>query len=137
VVRSEVIRKRLNKLDEYLQILELIKKYSFEEFISNPEHYGSAERFMHLSIEAINDMGNHVVADESLGIVNWQSDIPDILYKKNYINKELKEKWIQMIGFRNTLVHDYIDIDRDIVYNTLQNKLKDFYEFKKLFGQFL
>ena len=30
-----------------------------------------------------------------------------------------------MIGFRNTLVHEYIDIDLDIVYDVLQNGLDD------------
>ena len=57
MVNKEVIRKRLNKLDEYLEILYSLRKYSFETFIGNPEHYGSTERFLHLSIEAINDIG--------------------------------------------------------------------------------
>jgi uncharacterized protein YutE (UPF0331/DUF86 family) len=48
---------------------------------SNSERYGSAERFLHLSIEAILDMGNHVIADLDLGIVNWYSDIPALLEK--------------------------------------------------------
>jgi len=68
VVRPEVIRKRLNKLDEYLSILYNLRKYSFDDFVSDPEHYGSAERFLHLAIEAILDMGNHVIADMDLGI---------------------------------------------------------------------
>jgi len=55
MVRSEIIRKRLNKLDEYISILYKLQRYSFEEFIAEPEHYGSAERFLHLSIEAITD----------------------------------------------------------------------------------
>ena len=137
MVISEVIRKRLNKLDEYLKILEGIKKYSFEEFISDPEHYGSAERFLQLSIEVLNDIGNHIIADEELGMINWQSDIPDILHKNNYITKELKTNWIQIIGFRNILVHDYLDIDRKIVFSVLQNNLTDIYELRKVFSQFL
>jgi hypothetical protein len=32
VVRPEVIRKRLNKLDEYLSILYNLRKYSFDDF---------------------------------------------------------------------------------------------------------
>lgn len=70
MVRSEVIRRRLNKLDEYLSILHGLHKYSFSEFIEDPEHYGSAERFLQLAIEAITDLGNHVVADLKLGVVN-------------------------------------------------------------------
>ncbi|HUW11150.1 MAG TPA: DUF86 domain-containing protein [Anaerolineae bacterium] len=137
MVRVEVIRKRLNKLDEYLGILRGLQKYSFEEFTGDPEHYGSAERFLQLGIEAIMDIGNHVIADLALGTVNWYSDIPTILAEKGYIGADLKEKWIKMIGFRNTLVHDYIDIDRRIVYEILQHRLEDLEALERVFAQFL
>jgi uncharacterized protein YutE (UPF0331/DUF86 family) len=137
VVRPEVIRKRLNKLDEYLSILYNLRKYSFDDFTSDPERYGSAERFLHLSIEAILDVGNHVIADLGLGIVNWYSDIPAILEKNGYIDSDMENELLQMIGFRNTLVHDYLEIDRSIVYDVLQNHLEDIEEVKRMFAQFL
>ncbi len=52
---------------------------TFEEFIRDPEHYGSAERFLQLGIDAITGIGSHVIADLALGVVNWHSDIPAIL----------------------------------------------------------
>jgi uncharacterized protein YutE (UPF0331/DUF86 family) len=125
MVKPEVIRKRFNKLDEYLNILKKLQRYTRSEFLSDPEHYGSTERFLHLSIELLTDVGNHIIAEEELGMVNWYSDIPDILNSKNIINIELKEIWIKMIGFRNTLIHEYIDIDLEIVYDVLQNGLDD------------
>jgi uncharacterized protein YutE (UPF0331/DUF86 family) len=137
VVRPEVIRKRLNKLDEYLSILRALRKYSFSEFIDDPERYGSAERFLHLAIEAITDVGNHVVADLSLGVVDWYSDIPTILAENGYLDAGLKERWIRIIGFRNVLVHDYLDIDRQIVYDVLQHHLNDLEQLRSVFAQFL
>jgi uncharacterized protein YutE (UPF0331/DUF86 family) len=137
LVRPEVIRKRLNKLDEYLSILHSLRKYSFSEFVEEPEHYGSAERFLQLAIESITDLGNHVVADLGLGVVNWYSDIPNILADNDYIDKRLKEEWIQIIGFRNVLVHDYLDIDRKIVYEVLQHRLDDLEKLRRVFAQFL
>jgi len=125
MVNPEVIRKRFNKFDEYQAILTKLQRYSHSEFISDPEHYGSAERFLHLGIELLTDVGNHIIAEEGLGVVNWYSDIPAILNSKNIISAELKEIWIKMIGFRNTLIHEYIDIDLDIVYDVLQNGLTD------------
>ena len=137
MVRAEIIRKRMNRLDEYLTILKKLKQYSFKEFTENPERYGSAERFLHLAIETVIDMGNHVIADSELGVVNWYSDIPKILAEKEFISSELEEKWISMIGFRNTLVHEYIDIDRKIVFDVLQNNIKDLEDLKRAFAQFL
>jgi uncharacterized protein YutE (UPF0331/DUF86 family) len=137
MVRQEVIRKRLNKLDDYLGILHGLKIYSFQEFIENPEHYGSAERFLHLAIEVAIDLGNHIIAETELGTVNWYSDIPKLLAAKGYISDEMEERWVRMIGFRNTLVHEYIDIDRKIVFDTLHNNLQDLEELKRVFAQFL
>jgi uncharacterized protein YutE (UPF0331/DUF86 family) len=137
VVKSEVIRKRLNKLDEYLSHLRNLQRYDLEEFTREPERYGSAERFLQLAIECINDIGNHIIADEHLGIVNWYSDIPAILADKGHIESELSEKWLQMIGFRNILVHEYLEIDRRIVYEVLQNHIVDLMEIRKTFAKFL
>ncbi len=125
MVKPEVIRKRFNKFDEYIDILEKSQRYSREEFMSEPERYGSAERFLHLSIELLTDVGNHIIAEEGLGVVNWYSDIPEILYSKKIISEKHKEVWIKMIGFRNTLVHEYLDVDLIIVYDVLQTGLKD------------
>ncbi len=82
-------------------------------------------------------MGNHVIAQLDLGIVNWYSDIPEILATKDYIDLALKEEWIRMIGFRNTLVHEYIDIDREIVFDVLKNKLGIFKQIRRVFAKFL
>lgn len=136
-IKAEVLRKRLNKLDEYLAILRGLQKYSFDEFIADPQRYGSVERFLHLAIEAINDMGNHVVAELDLGEVNWYNDIPALLARADYIDDSLQEKWIRMIGFRNTLVHEYIEIDRKIVHDVLRNSLGDLEELRRTFAQFL
>jgi uncharacterized protein YutE (UPF0331/DUF86 family) len=127
----------MNRLDDYLTILKKLKQYSFKEFTADPERYGSAERFLHLAIEALIDMGNHVIADFELGVVNWYSDIPKLMAEKEYISSELEEKWTRMIGFRNTLVHEYIDIDRKIVYDVLQNNIQDLEDLKRTFAQFL
>lgn len=137
MVRQEVITKRLQKLDEYISILRKLKRYSYEEFIADPEHYGSVERFLQLALETIADIGNHIISDLELGVVNWHRDIPAILREKGHITPQMEEKWIRMIGFRNILVHDYLDIDRRAVYDVLQNNLDDFEEIKTSFAKFL
>ncbi len=137
MVNKEVIRKRLNKLDEYVAVLGDLQKYTREEFLENPERYGSAERFLQLAVEALIDLGNHVIADLGLGEVDSYADIPSLLTGEGHLEESAKEKWIQMIGFRNILVHEYLDIDRGIVYDVLKERLGDFGELRKTFARFL
>jgi len=46
MVRAEVIRRRVERLREYLGILTHYRHYDLDEFVSDPERYGSAERFL-------------------------------------------------------------------------------------------
>lgn len=60
MVNTEIVRRRLDQLSEYLEILNHYRAYSLEEFLADPERYGSAERFLQLAVEAILDVGNHI-----------------------------------------------------------------------------
>ena len=137
MVRREVIRKRLQRLEEYLRVLETLADYSEAEFLASPERYGSAERFLQLAIEATIDIGNHIVADLQLGQVEVSRDVAYLLADAGEISPELRETWIRMIGFRNILVHDYLDIDRHIVYEVLQKHLGDLRALMQTFAAFL
>lgn len=76
MVRPEVIRRRLQRFCEYLKILQRFQRYDLETFLSDPEHYGGAERFLQLVIEASLDMGSHIIADQNLGAIEQSRDIP-------------------------------------------------------------
>jgi uncharacterized protein YutE (UPF0331/DUF86 family) len=137
MVRVEILQRRLRKLEEYLAILRRLQRYSYDEFVADPERYGSAERFLQLAIEALLDMGNHVIADLDLGTVQWYSDIPTILAERGGLSPELRDRWIRMIGFRNTPVHEYLDLDRRIVHEVLQRGLGDLEKLRDFFASFL
>ncbi len=137
MVNPEVLRKRLQKLSEYLSILEQSRKYSYTDFSADPERYGSVERFLQLAIEAVNDMGNHVIADNELGIVNRSTDIPNLLKENGDIDAELGDQWVKMTGFRNILVHDYLEIDLKIVYDVLQNHLSTLQQIQRSLARYL
>lgn len=137
MVDPNVIRRRLQKLNEYLDILRTTQQYSRSEFVEDPYLYGSAERFLQLSIESINDMASHVVVDENLGAVERAQDLPDIFESEGLIGEEMREQWTDMVGFRNALVHDYLDIDRDIVYEAIQHRLDEIEQLRSVFSQFL
>lgn len=137
MVNPETIRRRLNKLDDYLEILEHARRYTQEEFTADPERYGSAERFLHLAIETLNDIANHVIADQRLGPVEQYSDLPRLFAEQSWIDRSQKELWTRMIGFRNILVHDYLDVNHQIVYDVLQNNLDDLRALRSAFARFL
>jgi len=59
------------------------------------------------------------------------SDVIKILTKHDVISEELSTQLIKMVRFRNLLGHFYLEIDNEIIYNILQNNIKDFNSFKE------
>jgi len=132
-----VIRRRLQKLDEFVSYLKRAQAYSFDEFVSDVEVYSAVERNLQLSVETLTDVASHVVVDENLGTFERARDLPDIFGEHNLIGEEDRETWKSMIGFRNVLVHEYVEIDRRMVYETLQHQLDDIRRLSHVFDQFL
>jgi len=125
MVKREIVLSRLDKLKEYLTYLNNAKIHSLEEYLNSPLIYGSSERFLHLAIECILDIGNHVISDMRYRKPNSNKDIFEVLYENRLIDIELKDSLCNMAGFRNILVHDYLKLDKEIVYNVINNNLKD------------
>ncbi|HKL76045.1 MAG TPA: DUF86 domain-containing protein [Halanaerobiales bacterium] len=113
------------------------KNYNVEEFVKDKMLYGSTERFLHLTIEALIDIGNHIISDKDLGKVDRYRDIPIVLYKNNYLDENMKDIFIKIIGFRNILVHDYLDIDKKRVYEILNENLSDLKLILQKYANFL
>ena len=60
-----------------------------------------------------------------------------LLHEAGYMSVEMRENWIRMIGFRNVLVHDYLDVDRGLVYEVMQQRLGDFEALRRVFAEML
>lgn len=79
--------------------------------------------------EACIDLAMHVVAERSLGIPQNSRDGFELLYKNGIISEELNRKLKAMVGFRNIAVHDYQNIDLDIVKKIIELHLDDMKQF--------
>ncbi len=137
MVRREVVIFRIDKLKEYLRYLEDVKKYSREEYIKNPLIYGSTERFLHLTIECVMDIANHLISDLRFRKPESNRDVFDILYENDIIDRKLKENLCNMASFRNILVHDYLKLDREIVYDIILNNLGDIITFVNIIKDYI
>lgn len=137
MVRREVVIFRIDKLKEYLRYLEDVKKYSREEYIKNPLIYGSTERFLHLTIECVMDIANHLISDLRFRKPESNRDVFDILYENDIIDRKLKENLCNMASFRNILVHDYLKLDREIVYDIVLNNLNDIITFANIIKDYI
>ena len=130
MVDRQVVQARIAKIREYVALLRRIRRLATEDrFIKDPLVYGNAERYLQLAIQAVLDISNHVVADMRLGLPADNKELFALLAGRKVLTRRLAKKLTSMAGFRNILVHDYLDIDRRRVYRALTDELRDFERF--------
>lgn len=116
---------RLADLDGYLGELGSIRPLDFQDF-SRTERRRACERLLQISIECVVDLCQLVVSGLKLGLPAEEDDLFDKLAKANVVSEELKTTLRRMKGFRNILVHEYGDVDADLVYRFLTERTGDF-----------
>lgn len=134
---SIIIENKISAVKKYLKILEGYKKYSKKEIEEDLNIKGALERYLYLAIQATIDLAEAIIAYKNFRKPTTMSESFHILNEEKIIPANLTAKMANMVGFRNIVSHDYEKIDYDIVYDILQDKLKDIEEFleiiKKIF----
>lgn len=75
------------------------------------------------------DLANHVVKKRKLGLPKDSRDSFDLLARAGAIPAALAVKLKGMIGFRNVMVHEYREMDPEIMKDIIENHLDDLIEF--------
>ncbi len=136
MVSENVIRKRLERLEEAIRRLESKRSVSEKEFLSNWEIQDIVLREFEVAIEAIIDIGAHIISEKGWASPEKYSDIPGILARNKVIPEDYAKILEKIVSFRNIIVHEYLYIDFKKVYKNLQN-LDDLRKFAFYIDKFL
>jgi len=128
---------KLEKLEKYLKYLKDIQKINKKSFLKDYHNYGLAERYLQLSIQIILDIGKLIIIEKNLPKPEDNEETFEELFKNKIINAKLKKRLHGISGFRNILVHEYENINKELVYEKLQNNLQDLHEFHVQIKKFL
>jgi len=129
--RIEIIRVALSHLKE-------LGNLQRDEFLEDYKNPASAETFIRHCLEAIFDIGRHILAKSGkVRLTHEYKDIARGLGEIGVISKPLMNRLMEMAGYRNRIVHFYHEITDEELYEILQNDLKDIEQFVKEIGKFI
>jgi uncharacterized protein YutE (UPF0331/DUF86 family) len=116
-------------LEGYLAELRPFRERSREEFAREPALHHLAERFLHLACECVLDIAQHVISDQGYRQPVNYKDAIEILREEGLLDVGLAERLKRWMGFRNLLVHVYLEIDHGRSYDAIGEDLGDLEEF--------
>lgn len=131
------IERRLERLAEEVKFLrEQRPKIKSSQDLAKRDPGYLVERSLEVALEAVLDIGRTLIALERLPKPSTNEAVFEILVEAGIISEGLGERMRGMAGFRNILVHEYLIIDPDKVFENLK-RVSDFEDFGKEIGRYL
>ncbi|MCK5269961.1 MAG: DUF86 domain-containing protein [Sedimentisphaerales bacterium] len=124
-----VIQRKFALLDKYLlQLQSSLRDVGFETFRDDWVQQRMTERALQVMVEIVIDIAERIIAVQNAGPAASATEAIEKLVELDVLKSA--KPYINMVRFRNLIVHQYEEIDPEILYNLARNQLEDFRQFR-------
>lgn len=123
-------------LNKYEIIERCINRIN-EEYENNSENLEDYRRLdcivlnLQRACEATIDIAMYIVSTRKLGIPQTKKEAFKKLEENNIISKDMSKNMQNMTGFRNIAIHDYKEINEEILKEVIEKHLNELLEFAR------
>ena len=124
-IDRRVITQRAAWVREMIQSVRELPLQDKTEFLGNKHHVAAAESYLRRSLEALFDIGRHILVKKFAFPATEYKEIAQGLAEQKVLFPEESGLMRQMAGYRNRMVHFYHEISPDELHDLCQNHLAE------------
>ena len=137
---SELIQRKVNLIREDLIKLEDFKKLSLDKLSKDWLKWNALEHIFMKIIGRGIDINEHLIAELGGPGTKAPRDYRETflgLVELKVLPQEFAQEIAKSAGFRNAIVHEYNEIDKNVVYRTVGEAIKQYTEYCQYILNFL
>lgn len=117
--------KKINEIESYLNNLISFKPEDFEQYKTNLQKKWACERACERLAEGLVDLGIFLIRLKEINYNEEDEKAFGVLLKNKIIDEILCEKLRNLKGMRDHIAHRYGEVDDKIVFDSINNEIKD------------
>jgi len=125
LLRAKVIAERTDWVKRMLSNLRALPTESFETFKAEPRNIAAAESFLRRALEALLDLGRHLLSKGFAQAVGEYKEVASHLVRIGILDQQKGNLLRDMAGYRNRLVHFYHEVSDQELYEICTRRLTD------------
>jgi uncharacterized protein YutE (UPF0331/DUF86 family) len=122
---KNVLVSRIELIDKHLERIVSYRGLSYEDFSKDENAQDIVEYNLFQIVNHLVNIAQHIVFDEDYGLPQTAYEASQILYERGILESDDLELLKKMIGFRNIVGHDYISLNKEVVYSILTKGTED------------
>ena len=116
---------RLEEIDKHLEKISPFSSLTYQEFLGDSSAQDIVEYNLFQIVNHLITITQHIVVDEDYGLPQTAYEAAQILFDKGLLDNDDLELMKKMIGFRNVVGHNYLSINKEVVYFILTEGRQD------------
>ncbi len=124
-IDKELVQRHLKQLQESISILHSLGESKRGEFTTDYRIYGLAERYLQLAIEACLHICGILVSSFGLRRPEGYHELLSIVASQKIIPQALAYRLEVLTNLRDSLLHDPSMLNRDVLYDHIQQRIDD------------
>jgi uncharacterized protein YutE (UPF0331/DUF86 family) len=113
IIRTAIVTERVAWVRKMLEGIQNLPLVSYEQFSSDPRTPAAAESYLRRALEALLDIGRHVLAKGFALAPAEYKEVADELVRTAVLSEQTGTLLRQMAGYRNRLVHFYHEVSQE------------------------
>lgn len=130
VDRSLVLRK-ISEIENYQKQIGEFSGITVEDYKKDWKVQRIVERTLQMLIETCVDIADHIISEAGMRLPTSYADTFKVLFENNVVDSGLFTSLEKMAKFRNIIVHQYEEVDAEVMVLILKEHLIDFQRFKE------
>lgn len=136
-VRAEIVAEKIAYIRKMVEAIRTLPLSSYDDFSADARNAAAAESYLRRALEALFDLGRHILVKAFAEAVAEYKQIADGLTQKGVLSTEDGRILREMAGYRNRMVHFYHEIGERELYNICRDRLVDIQRVSDTFVQWL
>lgn len=124
-IRAGVVLERISWIREMVNSIRALPLSTYDEFVGDRRNVASAESFLRRGIEALLDLGRHILAKGFAVAVAEYKEIGLRLREEGIFTQDQAELFRMIAGYRNRMVHFYHEVSDKELYKLSTGNLRD------------
>lgn len=124
-IRAEIVTEKVAFVRRMVEAIRRLPLSGYADFAADPRNAAAGESYLRRSLEALFDLGRHILAKSFAKAPAEYKEIAAGLVAEGVISEQDGRKLKEMAGYRNRMVHFYDEIGQDELYRILHDDLSD------------
>jgi uncharacterized protein YutE (UPF0331/DUF86 family) len=131
LVDNELIIVKASSIKKHLNRVKGKRNTDLQTFLKDLDRQEIILFNLQMAIQNCIDIAAHIISDEGFGVPGSTNEMFYMLEENGYLNRDITEKMVKLVGFRNLMVHGYEKIELDQVFKVAQKDIRDLNEYLK------